>query len=83
MESINSDLVNGCQQLDDSLNTDNELQTKLHESEDKLHKFKALAVKLKKELNETKNEVILHFLPLNLFSIIKIIHFFFAHVLAY
>ena len=60
MESINSDLVNGCQQLDDNHKTDNALQTKLLQNEDKLLKFKALAIKLKKELNDTKEQVISH-----------------------
>lgn len=41
----------------------NEIQAaKLNENDDKLNKFKALAVKLKKELNEVKDQVsfILH-----------------------
>lgn len=36
----------------------NEIQAaKLNENDDKLNKFKALAVKLKKELNEVKDQV--------------------------
>jgi predicted nuclease with TOPRIM domain len=34
------------------------LKTQLSQSEEKLHKFKALAIKLKKELNEIKEQVI-------------------------
>ena len=58
VETINTDLVNGCQQSDDGLKCDNDLQTKLVESEDKLNKFKVLAIKLKKELKDTKEQVI-------------------------
>jgi predicted sulfurtransferase len=37
--------------------TSESVENKLSESEDKLNKFKALAVKLKKELLETKEQV--------------------------
>jgi hypothetical protein len=59
MESNNTELVNGSQELNDDLKSISELETKLSESEGKLHKFKALAVKLKKELKDTKDEVII------------------------
>ncbi|XP_054167497.1 GRIP and coiled-coil domain-containing protein 2-like [Oppia nitens] len=67
MES-NTNLVNGLNHSnhktfnDQSLNNEdnndiNELNTRLTQTEDKLTKFKTLAVKLKKELNETKEQL--------------------------
>lgn len=42
----------------ESTSEGNEIQTvKLNENDDKLNKFKALAVKLKKELTEVKDQV--------------------------
>ncbi|CAG2162322.1 unnamed protein product [Oppiella nova] len=51
MESNSSELVNGLNESTD------DLVTKLSATEDKLQKFKALAVKLKKELNDTKQQL--------------------------
>ena len=58
MESINDQSVNGLPEENNTSEDLTQLKTRLNESEDKLHKFKALAVKLKKELNETKQQVI-------------------------